>query len=83
MKESVAVVLLRRHTGRSSIRAVCKMAKVLEGFGEPLWMLVRLLGISIFVGYILAVLGLDPYTMLGGIERLTSSEPVAEIWTGR
>jgi Family of unknown function (DUF6460) len=43
--------------------------------GPPLWVLVRLILLSILVGVILSALGLDPFNILSSIERL-----VRAIW---
>jgi Domain of unknown function (DUF6460) len=38
--------------------------------GPPLWVLVRLILLSILVGVILSALGLDPFNILSSVERL-------------
>jgi len=38
--------------------------------GPPLWVLVRLILLSILVGVILSVIGLDPFNIVRSIERL-------------
>jgi Family of unknown function (DUF6460) len=39
--------------------------------GPPLWVLVRLILLSILVGVILSALGLDPMNIVRSLERLT------------
>jgi hypothetical protein len=38
--------------------------------GPPLWVLVRLILLSVLVGVILAALGLDPWNIVRSLERL-------------
>lgn len=54
--------------------------------GSPLWVLVRLVVLSVVVGVILAALGLDPMNILQSLEQLVRSlfsfgfEAVERLW---
>lgn len=54
--------------------------------GSPVWVLVRLILLSVVVGVILSALGLDPLNILQSIERLVrnlfnfSFEAVERLW---
>jgi hypothetical protein len=54
--------------------------------GPPLWVLVRLILLSILVGVILSTIGLDPLNILSSLERLVRAiwemgwDAVAWVW---
>jgi Family of unknown function (DUF6460) len=54
--------------------------------GPPLWVLVRLVLLSILVGVILSALGLDPFNILSSVERLVRAildmgwDAIAWVW---
>jgi hypothetical protein len=54
--------------------------------GSPVWVLVRLILLSVVVGVILSALGLDPLNILQSIERLVrnlfnfSFEAIERLW---
>ena len=54
--------------------------------GPPLWVLVRLILLSILVGVILSAIGLDPLNILSSLERLVRAiwemgwDAVAWVW---
>ena len=54
--------------------------------GSPLWVLVRLVLLSVVIGVILSALGLDPMNILSSLERLVRGlfsfgfEAVEKLW---